>query len=135
MKKKAVYFLVILNFLCYICRAQDSLRRESAVESLKIAFISKRLNLMPDEAQKFWPIYNMYSAELKTVRRLQPQNDVLLMEEHILNIRKKYKADFLKVLSLDRLNTFYKSERDFIEFLHKHLENRKYRKEENEIRK
>lgn len=132
MKKKTIYFLAIFTFVCYICSAQDSLRRESAVESLKIAFITKQLNLMPEEAQKFWPVYNIYSAELKSIRNLQPQNDVLLIEERILNIRKKYKPEFLKVISIDRLNTFYRSEREFIEFLHKHLENRKYRLQKEE---
>lgn len=126
MKKKAIYFLVVFFIMSYLCVAQDSLRRESAIESLKIGFITKRINLIPEEAQKFWPIYNKYSTELKSIRH-KPilGEDVLVMEEHVLNIRKKYRSEFLKVISQDRLNKFYKSEIDFMRFLHKNLDNRK----------
>lgn len=33
------------------------------IKSLKIAFITERLNLTPKEAQSFWPIYNEHQAE------------------------------------------------------------------------
>jgi hypothetical protein len=126
MKKKVVYFLVVFFITSYLCGAQDSLRRESAIESLKIGFITKRINLTPEEAQKFWPVYNKYSSELKSVRHKPTLGeDVLVMEERVLNIRKKYKSEFLKVISQDRLNEFYKSELDFMRFLHKNLDNRR----------
>ena len=38
------------------------------LEALKIAYITNKLNLSPEEAQKFWPIYNQYSLELKVAR-------------------------------------------------------------------
>lgn len=128
MKKKVVYFLVVFFITSYLCGAQDSLRRESAIESLKIGFITKRISLTPEEAQKFWPVYNKYSTELKNVRH-KPKlgEDVLIIEERVLNVRKKYKSEFLKVISQDRLNEFYKSELDFMRFLHKSLDNRKQR--------
>ena len=34
------------------------------MQSEKIAFLTKEIGLTPDEAQKFWPIYNMVSEEL-----------------------------------------------------------------------
>ena len=126
MKKKTVYFLVMFSLMSYLCGAQDSLRRESAIESLKIGFITKRISLTPEEAQKFWPVYNKYSTELKSVRH-KPKlgEDILVVEERVLNVRKKYKSEFLKVISQDRLNEFYKSELDFMRFLRKTLDNRK----------
>ncbi len=128
MKKKIAYFFVLSILSSYICIAQDSLRNESAVESLKIAFITRQINLSPEEAQKFWPIYNMYTTELRNRREIVSSNDILALEEYVLDVRKKYKAKFLTVLSLDRLNLFYKSERNFIEFLHRHLENKRKNK-------
>lgn len=38
------------------------------IEALKIAFITKRLQLSPEESQKFWPVYNQYEAEKKQIR-------------------------------------------------------------------
>lgn len=34
------------------------------MQSEKIAFLTMEIGLTPDEAQKFWPIYNMVSEEL-----------------------------------------------------------------------
>ncbi len=34
--------------------------RSSKIKALKIAFITEKLNLSEDEAEKFWPLYNQY---------------------------------------------------------------------------
>jgi hypothetical protein len=40
----------------------------SRIEALKIAYLTKKLNLSTEEAQKFWPIYNKYSDEIRAAR-------------------------------------------------------------------
>ncbi len=35
------------------------------LEAMKTTFITTRLRLTPQEAEKFWPIYNLYAAEVK----------------------------------------------------------------------
>lgn len=35
------------------------------IEAIKVAYITKQLNLSAEEAQKFWPVHNAYMAELK----------------------------------------------------------------------
>src|SRR5258708_29601670 len=40
----------------------------SRIEALKIAYLTKKLNLSTDEAQKFWPIYNKYAEEIRQTR-------------------------------------------------------------------
>ena len=37
---------------------------KESMESEKIAFLAMEIGLTPDEAQKFWPIYNQVSEEL-----------------------------------------------------------------------
>ena len=37
------------------------------LETLRIAFFSERLNLSPEEAQSFWPVYNAFSEEMGKV--------------------------------------------------------------------
>ncbi len=39
------------------------------VQALKVAFITKALNLTSDEAEKFWPIYNLYQDKREAVRK------------------------------------------------------------------
>ena len=79
------------------------------LESLKIAFISKQLDLTPDEAQKFWPVYNQYNKEFKQMRQqfnASPDKDELKWQEDVLNLRKRYRPEFLKCIpqqKFDRL--------------------------------
>lgn len=97
------------------------------IEALKIAYITKKLNLSPDEAQKFWPIYNNYSSEMREVRREQRRNNAseLDTEEKYLRIRKKYNTEFSRALSPDKVNTFFKSEKDFGNYVQKELSERR----------
>lgn len=46
----------------------DRKEREERIHRHKIAFISTELKLDSDEAEKFWPIYNEYEAELEVIR-------------------------------------------------------------------
>jgi hypothetical protein len=45
--------------------------KQEKIEELKIAFITKELNLSPEEAQKFWPVYNEMHSKLKTEKKNQ----------------------------------------------------------------
>ena len=39
------------------------------IESARIAHITQRLDLSPDEAQKFWPVYNQFSKERRELHK------------------------------------------------------------------
>ena len=114
--KKFLYIFIFLLLSNYLCVAQTESRSEK-IEALKIAFITKELNLSPEEAQRFWPVYNNYTQELKKVR-LENQQDVVTFEENVVNIRKKYKPEFRRVLNADdRVNRIFVTENNFIERL------------------
>jgi hypothetical protein len=66
------HLLTILFLICTLSlfSQQNNLGQEtdvSRIEALKIAYITKKLNLSPDEAQRFWPIYNNYANEMREV--------------------------------------------------------------------
>jgi len=95
------------------------------VEALKVAFMTKHLNLNVDEAQKFWPAYNACFEELKKARQ-EKNEDILAFEEAALNIRKKYKNDFKKALGSDeRVNKAMGADRAFMSMIKDELQNRK----------
>ena len=50
------------------------------VQALKVAFITKALNLTSAEAEKFWPIYNEYQDKREVVRK-QLQADYKIIRE------------------------------------------------------
>jgi hypothetical protein len=134
--KKIIFSFLLSMFVVAIISAQPQERpmgprgkgsrpsREN-VEALKVAFITKHLNLNADEAQKFWPAYNACIEELKKARK-EKNEDVLAFEEAALNIRKKYRTDFKKALGSDeRVNKALAADRAFMAMIKEELQNRK----------
>ncbi|MGZ4048808.1 MAG: hypothetical protein ACXVNN_05550 [Bacteroidia bacterium] len=121
MKKYLLIILLIVGSLSGIkVQAQDG----EKIQSLKIAFITQKLQLTPDEAQKFWPIYNQYDQEIKALQLNDKNGPVIENEEKLLNIRKKYVSSFEKVIGPEKVNRLFNAERDFREILIRRLQNR-----------
>ena len=98
--------------------------RPETVEAIKIAYFTRKLNLTPEEAQKFWPVYNQYADELKQLRQQNRDLDEVDMEEKVVNLRKKYKDDFAKVLPGERVIQFYRVDKEFTMFLRNEMQER-----------
>lgn len=94
-----------------------------------MAFISKELDLSTDEAQKFWPVYNQYNKEMKAAKK--EDLDVLDRDEKVLNIRKKYKDQFSKSISNDKINKLYGIESRFHQLLIKSMRKQQKLKDGN----
>lgn len=116
---KKLCFLLAFVAVTGLVKAQDtdhsSQKKQENIEALKVAFLSKELVLTPDEAQKFWPLYDQYSKELKSLKT--DQTDVLERDEKVLNLRKSYKDQFTKILGANRVNDMYKAEGKFHQLL------------------
>lgn len=95
------------------------------VEAIKIGYITQKLNLSPEEAQRFFPIYNQYVAEIRAVNQDQNKMPELEREKKILSIRDKYDGEFKKVISADKVNTFFSLEKDFRQMVQKELQQRR----------
>ena len=102
---KRFLLLVSLAFSFLIGVAQNGNR----LEALKIAYITKRLDLSPEEAQKFWPIYNQYAEELKRARQeaIRGNKSEIELDESLLNIRKKYSVQFGQAISPQKIDIFF----------------------------
>lgn len=128
MKKISTFLLFTLfSFAVLAQKEEKKTMPGSKLETLKIGYITKKLDLTPEEAQRFWPIYNNYSKEIREARIDQHKNkgNVLEAEENILAIRKKYNTEFEKVISTDKVNTFFKSEKEFNNYVQRELRQRK----------
>ena len=130
MKKHLLILLLALGFL-FNAHAQDGER----LQALKIAYLTKKLDLSPEEAQRFWPIYNKYTDEIRTIRQTQKQSNgadtELGIEEKILAVRKKYNGEFTKALSAEKVNTFFRSEKDFGQIIQRELQERRMNRQLN----
>lgn len=131
--KRIILLILIYAAIALPGMAQDSQKEAGRLQAYKIAFLTRKLNLTPDEAQKFWPIYNKYEDELRNARMENRQNKAseIATEEKILNIRKKYNGEFTKALSTDKVNTLFRSEKEFGNIVQKEFLERRNQRSNN----
>jgi len=135
--KKLLLIIGMLVGVAVVAVAQDDGEKAGGdggrIEALKIGYLTKKLNLSTEEAQKFWPIYNQYMTEIRKTRQDARQNKEgeLPTEEKLLNIRKKYNGEFNKALSTEKVNQFFKAEKEFGTVLQKELMERRMQRVEN----
>ena len=143
------FLLIILSTVTYKATAQVSnLRRQNAgrsnrnpkLEAARNRYISQQLSLTDEEARRFWPVYNRYQEELTAIRILKRLNNSsanangteqvdkdLQYDTQMINIRKHYRDEFMKILPPAKLSELYKSEQEFTTELIKQLSERSIR--------
>jgi hypothetical protein len=127
MKKLLLITFIFLGGL-FKLSAQEVPEENAKIEALKIAFISKKLDLTPDEAQKFWPVYNQYFKEMRqAIKDRKEDDDEIEKEQKVIDIRKKYREQFIKVIGQPRMNKLFHAERDFRRILINRIKNRPMR--------
>lgn len=125
------FIVGLLLCLCMQVRAQDNdnpaLRDK--IRSAEVAYLAQQLNLTPEEAQQFWPVYNNYTREVELLiaerrrnRQVDKKDDAAArqalnkemdIEQKMLDIRKRYNQEFLKVLPARKAGNVFKAEREF----------------------
>lgn len=70
MKKSVIILLV--SAICAVAFAQEgpSKAMRDRIQAEKIAYITHELELTPDEAQVFWPVYNQFEKEQRESNKL-----------------------------------------------------------------
>lgn len=111
------------------------------IKAIQIQYLAKKLDLTPEEAQKFWPVYNNYTHEVEQLiaeRRQRKEQDKLSTEnaddaarknmdkelnyeKRMLDIRSRYSAAFQQVLPGRKAGLVFKSEREFRTIMINHL--------------
>ena len=66
-KKQSIQTLAALFLMCSITFYSQETKNEK-IKSLKIAHITKTLDLTTSEAEKFWPIYNTFENKQMGLR-------------------------------------------------------------------
>lgn len=91
MKKIITLLLLLFTTLTFSQRREEKLEK---LKALRIAFISDKLDLTPEEAQKFWPIFNQFEDDHQDLRRkrqnlmfqLRPENVSSLSDKEVQNL-------------------------------------------------
>ncbi|OYD43559.1 hypothetical protein CHU00_07805 [Sphingobacterium cellulitidis] len=139
--KHIISTICLICIACFVANGQSRQERFDAIERQKAAYISKQLRLTPVEAQQFFPLYNMYSKEIRSVKSKKSQghqnsksqgnsfrsnNDVIEFDAQEVDIKKKYRAKFADVVGQARASQFFAVEQEFIELLYKELNSRRH---------
>lgn len=135
---KNIFLLFSFSLLLGLkLQAQEEKRPEAGrIEALKIAYLTRKLNLSTEEAQKFWPVYNSYANEMQRAHQDMRENKggEIEREEKMLGIRKKFNGEFNKALSSDKVNEFFRAEREFNGIVQKEIMERRQQRMENRNR-
>lgn len=125
--KKIVLLAIVLAGFIVSATAQNKGKQDGGrLQALKIAYLTKNLELTPEEAQKFWPVYNNYELELrKTRQQMKGNDDGIELDEKVIAIRKKYRDEFGKILSKEKANKVFSAEKEFSRYVQKEVQERK----------
>jgi hypothetical protein len=135
------YILIGVSPIAAQSKSSD---KEELVKAQKIAFFTEKLNLTPDEAQKFWPVYNSYwekknqiIEERRDAMKFCSENMDKLSPKEIerygdmyINFHKQesdllleYNKKFKEVLSPEKVMRLYLADYDFKTYLLRQIRN------------
>lgn len=137
---RRVGYIILILLMAFSAQAQPGKRMER-IHAIKVAYLTDKLQLTSEQSEKFWPIYNRYEEERFAIGRkyrrdamghgktpeeaMRSIDDDIEMQEKMLELRKKYKEEFLKVISPKQLATLVESEREFKKLLLQQLKERR----------
>ncbi|WP_144439105.1 hypothetical protein [Lutibacter profundi] len=133
--KKLLFLTYIILLTTNTSFSQQQNRQR--IKALKTAYITEALNLSPNEAEKFWPIYNMYTTKIQALKMsleggLQHKvqlaggidylsnkeaqkliDDVILTEQQITDNKIKLVKELSKIISAVKIIRLKKAEKEF----------------------
>ena len=111
---------------------RSSSNARSKVEAYRESYVDRQLNLNDDQKAKFWPVYRQYHDEITAVRKAKRQNILtnksrdqmqkdLQYDQQLIDIKRRYNQEFMKIMPADKVAKIYQSEREFNDELFKQL--------------
>lgn len=147
---KHILIAVACTLLAVQATAQRGGRGQNfqRIEAAKVGFITQRLNLTPEQAERFWPVYRRYQDEMRGLRKKAVANgraqrgtntmseaesrraieEKLDLQEDRLALKRKYKDQFLRVISAQQLVALYDSEQEFNKLLVQRLRQKRQKR-------
>ncbi|MCJ8164646.1 hypothetical protein MKJ04_07295 [Pontibacter sp. E15-1] len=144
------HYIILIAMCCALTLPATTVQAQShkheqreKVEAAKVAFLTDKMGLTPEQSQKFWPIYNEHEAkrrELVKGYRIDFKQDIDLLtdaqvearvakifdlKEKELALDKVYAERYQKVITIKQLVKMYRGEREFMKLLLRRLDDKK----------
>ncbi len=150
MKKLSI--LAFAMAACFASVAQDDMpdpqqvdpNVKAKMEAARIALITNRLGLTPEQAEKFWPVYREFVQKRQEIRQefrqaqqgVDPNNPDgkkqealvalgLQLKQKELNLEKDYSGRIMNVITAQQLLNLRKAEQDFRQYIINELSRRR----------
>ena len=134
---KVTKITYLLSFLLLLCTGAMAQQEEALggkagekLQAMEVAYLTRELDLSPEDAQKFWPVFNKYREEVKSTATDPTLTDPLDRQQKVLNIRKQYRNDFSRVLNPERGNKVFAAEDQFRQLVRREFIRRQMEKRE-----
>ncbi len=91
--KNFVFVLILCLLTGTSLQAQEKDGHREKIKALKVAYITQELNMTPEVAQKFWPVYNSYECQRRDLHKrehIELDNLVSITEEKAEDMLKEY---------------------------------------------
>ena len=119
-------------------KPENHKERMERYRSMKIAFFTEKLDLSPEEAEKFWPLYNKYEQDKDELRsnrmirskefaeqfeQLSESQAEEIIDNHIENRKKElqldiaFNTDLKRILPARKIMKLYITEVEFKEYM------------------
>lgn len=139
--KTFLIILFIISLSISPALAQRDLTKHPRIHALKMTYLTDRLRLTTSQATSFVPLYDEFEMEIvnsrnfyfrryagselknaddSTSRRFVDDN--LDYQQTVIEIKRRYNEQFLKIISSQQLAELYKAEREFKQILIKKYE-------------
>jgi Spy/CpxP family protein refolding chaperone len=134
--RKLYPILFLLISFSFYAQGERMKEKKEQIKAMKVAFLTTELNLTPNEAEKFWPIYNTFDDKQFELRHKKMKgsfrkmnddeldklsekeatallNQIESNEEELFQLRKKFSSNLKEVLPAVKIIKLKKAEEDF----------------------
>ncbi|WP_396165030.1 hypothetical protein [Flavobacterium sp.] len=116
--------------------------KKDKIKSLKIAFISQKLALTSEVAEKFWPVYNKYDDKIMALKEAQMKlrvgkkngtdeealkkiEEAEAIESEVMLLKKKMRAELIPIITAEKVVALERLEHEFHRKILEKLKGRK----------
>jgi hypothetical protein len=150
MKKLLQIFLTLLLTIPALAQEVDpeetqiDPKAKDKINAARAAYITERLGLTPEEAEKFWPVYREYVQKRQDLRKQfreakkagKDEKELidldLKIKQQELDLEKDYSGRLQKVISAQKLMHLRQAEGDFRRLLIRQIQNQRVKQERRE---
>ncbi len=129
--------------------AQNKDEKFEKIKAQKVAYITQKVDLTPEEAQQFWPIYNEYESKMFALHKSRKEKghqkpdietmsdkelnqlfeDRFTEEEQRIKLKREYHQKFMAILPAKKVALLYEAEFSFRHELLDQLKERRHKPE------